>query len=442
VDLQPDGGALSSQPLEAEPDPEPPSPSELRGRRILISGINYFPEVSGISPYTTGIAEHLAARGADVMVLTAMPSYPLWKVFDGYRGALRRRHVERGVDVRRFRVYVPQMQSAPRRAAYEFSFLAHASTHGPLGAPPDVVLGVTPSLSGALLAWFESRRYGCPFGLLIQDLMGPAAAESGISGGSSVAALTGKLERRVVRAANRVGVISDGFRSYLERSGVDPKKIVLLRNWVHLAPVSETRERTRAALGWPTDTRIILHTGNMGLKQGLENVLAAARLGADTLPNTRFVLQGDGNQRSFLEVVAAGAANVEFRDFVDDAAYSNVLAAADVLLVNERASVIDMSLPGKLTSYFASGRPVLAAVPTTGSTAREVTSAGAGLVVPPEDPLALLAALQRLDDDRNLERRFGEAGKAYAEADLRPSICLAQIETFVTGLGPSADRAR
>jgi glycosyltransferase involved in cell wall biosynthesis len=434
VDLRPDGGALSSQPLEAETDPAPAPPSELRGRRILISGINYFPEVSGISPYTTGIAEHLAGRGADVVVLTAMPSYPSWKVFDGYRGTLRRLQPERGVEVHRFRGYVPQTQSALRRAAYEFSFLAHAATHGPLGAAPDVVMGVTPSLSGALLAWLESQKYRCPFGLFVQDLMGPAAAESGMSGGSSVAALTAKLESRVARAATRVGVISDGFRSYLERSGVDPGKIVLLRNWVHLNPVTETRAQTRAALGWPPDTRIVLHTGNMGLKQGLEHVLTAARLGVHDLPNTRFVFQGDGSQRAFLETTAAGAANVEFRDFVDDAAYSNVLAAADVLLVNERASIVDMSLPGKLTSYFASGRPVVAAVHATGGTAREVTAAGAGIVVPAEDSAAVVAALRRLEQDPDLVTRLGAAGRVYAEAELSATACLARVESFVTDL--------
>ncbi len=411
-----------------------PEKSGLCGRRVMITGVNYWPELSGISPYTAGLAEHLAEQGAEVVVLTAMPSYPSWRVFEDYRGSWRRRGRERGVEVQRFRIYVPRRQSAVRRAGYEFSFLAHGITHRSLGRRPDVVLGIVPSLSGGVLARVQARRYGCPYGLIVQDLVGPAAAESGISGGSSVAAATSRLESWVARGADGVAVISDGFRAYLDRVGVRPERVVHLRNWVHVGPVTESRAETRAALGWPPDTRIVLHTGNMGLKQGLDHVLDAARVAEVELPGTRFVLLGDGSQRRALEALAGGAANVEFRGLVDEAAYPNVLAAADVLLVNERATIIDMSLPGKLTSYFVAGRPVLAAVHAAGATAREVLQAGAGLVVPPEDPEALVSALRRLEREPELGSRLAAAGVAYAEAQLSPAACLGRAAAFVTAL--------
>ena len=404
------------------------------GHRLLITGVNYWPEVTGIAPYTTGLAEHLASIGAGVTVLTAMPSYPAWEVFDGYRGTWRRRHRERGVDVRRFRTYVPAHQSAVRRAGYESSYLAHAITHGRLRPAPEAVVGVVPSLSGGLLARIEARRYRCPYGLIVQDLMGPAAAQSGISGGARVAAATTAAEGWLARGATRVGVISGGFRSYLEQAGVDPKRIVHLPNWSHLQPVTESRNDTRARLGWPVGEQVALHTGNMGLKQGLENVLAAARIAVAEQSGTRFVLMGDGSQRPSLQAMGAEVTNVDFLGLVDEAMYPNVLAAADVLLVNERASIVDMSLPGKLTSYFTSGRPVIAAVPSSGATAAEVTRSGGGLVVPAEDPRALVLALQRLDRRPRLAATLGAAGAAYAEAELSRSACLARVEAFVADL--------
>ena len=121
----------------------------------------------------------------------------------------------------------------------------------------------------------------------------------------------------------------------------------------------------------------------MGQKQGLDNLLDAA----DRLPRdgVRIALVGDGNDRPRLEEIAARAGLDERRLHRDAGAREagrRRWQAADVLLVNQRASVMDMSLPSKLTSYFASGQPVLAAVSADSETAYEIESACAGLVVP------------------------------------------------------------
>jgi glycosyltransferase involved in cell wall biosynthesis len=405
-------------------------------RRILIAGINYAPERSGIAPYTTDVAEFFASKGDQVVVLTGMPSYPAWKVFDGYGGRLRHRRQEEGVDVRRFRHFVPARQSAARRASYELSYLGHALTHGPLRRAPDVVIGVVPSLSGGFLAKIEAARYRCPYGLIIQDLMGPAAAESGIPGGSTVSGTTRAIEGWVVRGATGVAVIAESFRGYLERLGVAPERIMHLPNWSHLKPVSRSRDETRTVMGWPANAQIVLHTGNMGLKQGLDNVLEAARLATTELPAARFVFIGDGSQRVALQTRAAGMDNVEFRDLVDEDLYADVLAAADVLVVNERGGLVEMSLPSKLTSYFAVGRPVLAAVPPTSATILEVERAKAGLVVPAEDPPSFVTALRRLLNDQDLARDLGAAGAAYAASELVKAACLARAEAFLERMLP------
>lgn len=103
---------------------------------------------------------------------------------------------------------------------------------------------------------------------------------------------------------------------------------------------------------------MVLHSGNMGLKQGLEVLVDAARLA----PEIRVVLMGDGNQREALLARAAGLRNLDILPPADAAEFTDVLAAADVLAVTQRGSVLDMSVPSKLTSYFVSGRPVVASV--------------------------------------------------------------------------------
>jgi len=411
-------------------------------RRILIAGINYQPEKSGIAPYTTELAEHLVRQGHEVVVLTAMPSYPAWKVFEEYRGALRHRRVEHGVEVRRFRHYLPARQSAVLRAGYEFTYLAHALSHGPLGRAPDLVLGVVPSLGGGVLAKLEAARYRRPYGLIVQDLMGPATTQSGISGGSAVAGATRFVEGWVARGAAGVAVISEGFRGYLERLGVNPDRIVHLPNWSHLRPVTESREQSRSRMGWLPGEQIVLHTGNMGLKQGLENLLEVARRAAIESPRSRFILLGDGNQRPTLENMARSIARVEFLDLVDDDVYPNVLAAADVLVVNERAGVADMSLPSKLTSYFAAGRAVVVAVPSGSATALEAVRAKAALVVPAEDPGAFVAALLRLANHPDLATQLAANGVRYAADELTPAACLARADAFIETMIPAAVSAQ
>ena len=124
-----------------------------------------------------------------------------------------------------------------------------------------------------------------------------------------------------------------------------------------------TVRQTRARFGWKDGEQVVLHAGNIGLKQGLEQVIEAARIAADRHEFVRFVLSGGGSQAAAIQAAAGGLPNVDFLGFQPDGIHASLLDAADVLLLSERATQIDMSLPSKLTAYFAAGRPVVAAVP-------------------------------------------------------------------------------
>jgi glycosyltransferase involved in cell wall biosynthesis len=404
--------------------------SPLAARHVLMVGVNYWPEATGIAPYTTALAEHLARRGARVTVLTGMPHYPAWRVFPGYGGRLRRRERVRGVEVWRFHLYVPTRQTVVRRALFEVSFAAHLLACA-RPARPDAVIGIVPNLGAGLLAAVFARRAGAPFGLLFQDLCGSAAAQSGLPGGGPVAHAVRRLEWNLARRAAAVAVVAPGFQRYLEAGGVAAARIVRVRNFVHLGPARRAPAAVRAALGLPANAWLCLHAGNMGYKQDLGNVLACARLALRQAPRLHFALVGDGSQRRALEARAAGLANVSFLPLQPEAEFPDVLAAADVLLVNQRPSVTDMSLPGKLTAYFAAGRPVVAAVADDSETAAEVRAAGAGPVVAPGDPAALLAALQALAADRERSARCGRQAQAYARAHLSAERALTGLEAFV-----------
>jgi len=412
----------SSPAVSTIPAPRLRPPHPLTGKHTLVVGINYAPEPTGIAPYTTGMAEHLAEHAGSVTVLTGVPHYPNWSRDPIYRWIFRTREQVRptndsGLVIRRLRHYVPSTQTALTRAGYEASFMLNAwSTRAE--HRPDLVIAVTPSLGGAVAGARLANRYGSKLLVVVQDLMARAASQSGISGGSRATRATAAIERYALGQADRVAVVSDAFRDQLHEYGVRDDKISVLPNWTHIRRAELSKDAARHALRWPTKPFTVVHTGNIGLKQDLGNLVEAARL-CRFEPGIRFVIVGDGSQRAAIEAQAAGLTNLRFIDPLDGDRYPMALAAADLLVVNERPGVGDMSLPSKLTSYLCAGRPVIAAVAADGASARELLRTGGGaLIVPPGDPMTFVEALLNLRLDSLRCTRMAEAGRRYAEATL------------------------
>ena len=397
-------------------------------RRLLLVSTNYAPEHAGIGPYAAQIAEHWAADGAEVHVLTGMPHYPAWRLDPAYAGVKRVEEERSGVRVHRRAHAVPARQTAVKRVLFEASVL-RGGRDEPAGMErPDAVFAQMPSLAGGVIGARLAERHGVPFVPIVQDLMGAAAAQSGIRGGGLAAAAAGSVERYVLRRAALVGVIHETFVPKVAAMGVPERRIRLVRNWSHVQSPSRPREEMRARLGWRPGQAVLLHSGNMGLKQGLEVLIEAARLA----PEVRVVLMGDGNQREQLRALAGGLPNLDFMPPAGDEEFADVLAAADLLVVTQRGSVRDMSLPSKLTSYFAAGRPVIAAVAADSGTAQEVLGSGAGVVVPPESPGELLTAAAALLSDPARAAALASAGPAYAAAHLTREAGLARIDALLS----------
>lgn len=400
---------------------------------VLILGLNYAPESTGIAPYTTGLAEGLAARGHRVRVLTGLPHYPQWKVAPGYEGGsrdfARQPHVEHMVH------HVPSPPSLHGRLRMELSYgrrLWRTSW-----GTPDLVVCVSPALlaTAMAIARAKSTRHRPGVGVWVQDLYGAGVAETGAASGR-VTELVSGFESRVLRAADGVAVIHDRFKAHLVRElHVNPTSVTVIRNWTHLRPIQcQDRAEVRRKLGWAENDIVALHAGNMGAKQGLENVIHAAKLAESAHAPVRFVLLGDGNQRARLEQLGAGVANLELIDSMPDTEYQSALAAADVLLVNEKASVAEMAVPSKITSYFTTGNPVVAATRADSITAAEIKSSGGGLVVAPDSPSGLLAAVCHLGTDRLLARRLGTAGMKFCTETLSQRHAIDKYEDWIKEL--------
>jgi glycosyltransferase involved in cell wall biosynthesis len=244
------------------------------------------------------------------------------------------------------------------------------------------------------------------------------------------------VERRVVAKAKYIGIVTPGFRPHIEKLGVPSDRILQLRNWNRLAPPTRDTGGIRQSLGLPSNAIMCLHAGNMGAKQALENVIECARLAQTSSPRLFFVLMGDGSQRATLTRLADRyqLRNTKFMDPQPDGIYASVLRAADILIVNQRQTLIDMALPSKLTAYFSAARPVVAAVHHDSETAFELNASTAGVICAPERPAALLNALDDLADNPDLGRKLGAIGASYCKDHLSPERVLPKWAAFVEQL--------
>jgi glycosyltransferase involved in cell wall biosynthesis len=295
----------------------------------------------------------------------------------------------------------------------------------------DVVIAVTPSLAGLVAAAIGKKRR--PLGAVVQDLTGNAASESGTTSGRAAKAIAW-AEYLLLRRADLVGVITPQFGAVLRSKKIKAAAIEELPNFTHISAVSVTQATARLHLGWPEHGFSVVHTGNMGMKQGLEAVVDAARLSDERGLGVNFILVGDGNQRPFLEQMAGGIPTLRFVDPVDSKDYPFALAAADALLIHERAGVKEMSLPSKLTSYSAANRPILAVLADGGITQIVVSRERAALVVQPGDPSALLDAAIALRENAELSRKFTDAAKDMFERSHSPIAAKQRYVNFAKRL--------
>jgi len=396
--------------------------------KILMYCLNYAPELTGIGKYTTEQAEWLAARGHEVRVIAAPPYYPAWKIGDGYRAWQYRREQIRGVDVWRAPVWIPARQSGLRRLLHLASF---ALSSLPVLAlqlrwRADVVFMVEPPLMCAPAGTLLSRCRGSKAWLHIQDYEVDAAFALGLLRQPWLRWLATRFERFLLKRQDRVSSISPAMVALAIEKGVSPSRAILLPNWtiLHDTP-ADAAAAMREELGIPAHAVLALYSGNMGAKQGLEHLSAAAALLRDR-QDIHFVFCGDGGGRAALQTASAGLPRVQFLPLQDVDRFQALLAAADIHLLPQRADVTDLVMPSKLTGMLASGRPVVATAALDSALADVVSQCG--VVVAPGDNAAFARAIAALADDAGKRAGLGAAGRRWAQQHLERDAVLTRFE--------------
>ena len=385
--------------------------------KIIIYSINYYPELIGIGKYNGEMAEWLADKGHEVSVITAPPYYPAWVVKPGYSRFWFKKEKLNQVNVIRCPLWVPSKPSGLKRILHLFSF---AFTSFPvifwyaIRHRPEIIFVVEPPIFCAPATLVLSKLCGARSWLHVQDFEVDAAFDLGILKSVKLRQWISSAETFLMRRFDVVSTISVKMIERLHNKGVDKENTLLFENWVETDSIFPLQERPSlyTELGLPDNRLIILYSGNMGEKQGLEIIIKAAEK-LSHREDLLFLMCGAGSSKERLKKLSKGLDNVRFLPLQPLDKLNDLLNLAFIHLLPQQAGVEDLVMPSKLTNMMASGKPVIATVMPGTQVARVLKNCG--MIVDPADLESLCAAIEELINDVDKANEMGKAGRSYVQ---------------------------
>jgi colanic acid biosynthesis glycosyl transferase WcaI len=384
--------------------------------RIIVWGINYAPEVTGIAPHNVALCEFLDRRGDDVEMVTTFAYYPAWRKRAEDRYHLYRDDRVNGVRVHRCWHFVPARVSAWKRILHEGTFVLSSALRLLFLGRADVYIVVSPPLLLGAAAWLLTRIKHASFVFHIQDLQPDAAVGLGMLRAGWFTRLLYGLESFAYKKATRVSGISEEILNAFRRKGVPERKLILFPNTIVLPDVSEVPApgAFRAKNGFAAENFLAVYAGNLGVKQGLTILLEAAELVASD-KNIRIILCGDGAERLALEqeVMQRRLDNVSMLPLKFGRDYQELLVDGDIALITQQSGSGNAFFPSKLLVTLAHARPVVTVADDESALAQAVKSGGFGINIRPGNAKELAEALRDLARRRSDLEEWGRAGRRY-----------------------------
>ena len=384
--------------------------------RFLILTQYYPPEIGAAQARLSAFARELQRAGHEVEVVTALPNYPSGELRGPDRRTLGRREMVDGVGVRRTWLLAGTGAGARRLASY-LSFSATGLAAALAARKPDVVFVESPPLFLGLSGWLAARRAGAAFVLNVSDLWPDSVRDLGILRDGPALRAAERLERWLYRRADAVTAVTEGIRTRLvKHKGVQARKVLFLPNGVDLEVFRPERpdQALRDRHGLP-EGPLVLFTGNHGYAQALDSVVLAALL----VPDVTVALVGAGSDKARVQRLAKErrAQNVRFLPPVPQDEIAGLYGLATAGLATLRSSALmEGARPAKALAVMGCARPVIYS--GAGEGAALVREADAGIVVAPEDPEALAAAIRLLTNDPAEATRLGANGRRFVETHL------------------------
>lgn len=412
---------------------------------VLLLVLQYPPDVNSTGMLMQQVANGLRARGHRVDVVTSVPHYDGFRVAPQHRGKWGEAAREEPGRVLR----LPAIATGNKASMADrlLSYAAWGALSALGGATRseryDVVFAINggffTGLSGRLVASLK----GAPLVFNVQDVYPDVPVESGqLKAGMAVRVLEG-MARVMYDAADVVTTITPGMAAKLESKGVPRSKIEVIPNFVDvdfIRPVPKDNSWSRR-MGLH-DKFVVAHAGNVGFVYDLSSVLDAAK----ALAHRReivFLIVGEGAAKAGLQERAKreGIENVRFLPYQPREELPLMRGSCDVQLAVYRRGSARNSMPSKVYEIMASGRPVLASAEPESDLAQLIADAQCGLCVPPEDPQALAAGIQRLQEGPALSATLGKSGRSRAVDEYSRDVVVERYLALFARLAARGNRS-
>jgi len=403
--------------------------------KILICGINYSPDLTGIGKYTGEMGSWLAKNGHTVDVITGMPYYPQWQINSSYKKKWWHTEYVDGVRVYRCPLYVPGKVSSAKRIIHEFSFVLSTLPvwiTKLFAKKYDVVISISPPFHLGVLPLLYSKLRRTKIITHIQDLQVDVAKELCMITNRRLLNFMFSMEKFILKGSSAVSTISKGLLKKIKDKGIAAANCLLFPNWVDediVRPIGKQKS-LRAEFGLSQEDKVILYSGNLGEKQGLENIIEAAKSFRED-PSVKFVIVGSGGGETKLKelVNEARLTNILFHPLVSYEKLPALLAMADVHLVLQRKNAADLVMPSKLTAILAAGGCPLVTAPEGSALYKLIRENEMGILVEPDNH-HLLAQGIRFGLDNSLEK-YRNNSRYYASRYLSKEAILKRWETIL-----------
>ena len=400
--------------------------------KILIVTQYFWPENFRIND----LACELHARGHAVTVVTGIPNYPAGRFYPGYGWLRRRRENWNGIDIIRCALLPRGAGGGVRLALNYLSFALSASLLAPWRCRGefDVIFAFEPSpITVALPAMVFKWLKRAPLLLWVLDLWPESLTAAGAVRSPAMLGLIGKMVRAIYRSCDVILAQSRGFVPRIEQMGAAPEKIRYFPSWAEIVFTAEPAARPGVKLpALPPGFRVMF-AGNVGAAQGFASILDAATI-LKSHTDIHWVILGEGRMLEWARSEARARkleASVHLLGAYPLELMPLFFRQADVMLVTlKHDPIFALTIPAKVQSYLACGRPIAAML--DGEGARIVTEAGAGLASPAGNPQALadnILAFNRMPAAARED--MGKAARNYYDLHFERGRLIAQFEGWL-----------
>ena len=389
--------------------------------KLLFLTDNFVPEQNASARRSYEHCRNWVRQGVQVTVVTTVPNFPLGKPQPPYRNRLYARETIDGIEVVRVWSFLAPNSGVVLRAL-DFASFAVTGFFAGLAQRADIIVATSPQLLTAVSGHFLSRVKRRPWVFEVRDLWPESITAVGAMKEGVVLRLLRRLERRLYQSAERIVTVTEPMRMRLTERGVPEEKLGVVPNGADLTRLLPRLASTDLAARLELEGKFVVgYVGTHGFAQGLEVVVKAASLINDR--NIHFLFVGEGARREYLVELAArlNVQNATFVRGVPSDIAVEYLALADAIVVPlKNSTLFDGALPSKIFEAAAMEKPLL--LSAKGLSSDVVREYHAGIVVEPENPQALAAAVRRLHQDKTLRDSFRSGCRALARQYNRETL--------------------